>query len=152
MPRHHSAAQLHRAAWGSVWVATAASVHDSQILPDLLHGNETRVWGDSAYNGQTQAIQDCAPNAKDFTNAKGSRNHPLPEAERAKNRRKSGVRAKVEHQFAIIKRQFGFTKVRYRGLEKNANRLFVACALSNLVMVKKTLLRFNASKAQMIYA
>lgn len=133
-------------------VATAASVHDSQILPDLLHGNETRVWGDSAYSGQTQAIKDCAPSARDFTHAKGSRNHPLPEAERVKNRRKSGVRAKVEHQFAIIKRQFGFTKVRYRGLEKNANRLFVACALSNLVMVKKTLLRFNASKAQMIYA
>ena len=133
-------------------VATAASVHDSQILPDLLHGNETRVWGDSAYSGQTQAIKDCAPNAKDFTNAKGSRNHPLPEAERVKNRRKSGVRAKVEHQFAIIKRQFGFTKVRYRGLEKNAHRLFVACALSNLVMAKKTLLRFSASKTRISYA
>lgn len=133
-------------------VATAASVHDSHILPDLLHGNETRVWGDSAYRGQTQAIKDCAPRARDFTNAKGSRNHPLPEAERAKNRRKSGVRAKVEHQFAIIKRQFGFTKVRYRGLEKNAHRLFVACALSNLVMAKKTLLRFSASPTRISYA
>ncbi|MBK6510573.1 MAG: transposase [Haliea sp.] len=59
----------------------------------------------------------------------------------ARNRNKSRVRAKVEHQIGIIKRQFGFSKVRYRGLDKNAHRLFVACALSNLVMAKKTLLR-----------
>ena len=64
----------------------------------------------------------------------------MTEAERAKNRNKSRVRAKVEHQFGIIKRQFGFSKVRYRGLDKNAHRLFVACALSNLVVAKKTLL------------
>ncbi|MCA9420199.1 MAG: transposase, partial [Nitrospira sp.] len=54
---------------------------------------------------------------------------------------KSRVRAKVEHQLGIIKRQFGFTKVRYWGLDKNAHRLFVACTLSNLVMAKKALLR-----------
>lgn len=122
-------------------VATPANVHDSQVLPDLLHGKETRVWGDSAYTGQRETITDCAPHAKDFTQAKGSRNRTLTDAERARNRNKSRVRAKVEHQFGIIKRQFGFSKVRYRGLEKNAHRLFVACALSNLVMAKKTLLR-----------
>ena len=133
-------------------VATAANVHDSQILPDLLHGDEARVWGDSAYSGQTQAIKDKAPRAKDFTQAKGSRNRQLTEEERAKNRRKSSVRAKVEHQFGIIKRQFGFSKVRYRGLEKNAHRLFVACALSNLVMAKNALLRLCTSEARAGYA
>jgi IS5 family transposase len=122
-------------------VATPANVHDSQVLPDLLHGEETRVWGDSAYTGQKEAITDCAPRAKDFTQAKGSRHRTLTDEERARNRNKSRVRAKVEHQFGIIKRQFGFSKVRYRGLDKNAHRLFVACALSNLVMAKKTLLR-----------
>ncbi|MCB0256376.1 MAG: IS5 family transposase [Anaerolineae bacterium] len=121
-------------------VATAANVHDSQVLPDLLHGEETRVWGDSAYAGQKQKITDYAPRAQDFTQAKGSRNRKLTEDERAKNRNKSRVRARVEHQFGIIKRQFGFNKVRYRGLAKNAHRLFVACALSNLVVAKKTLL------------
>ncbi len=121
-------------------VATAANVHDSQVLPDLLHGEETRVWGDSAYTGQKQTITDYAPRAQDFTQAKGSRNRKLTEDERAKNRNKSRVRARVEHQFGIIKRQFGFNKVRYRGLAKNAHRLFVACALSNLVVAKKTLL------------
>ena len=122
-------------------VATAANVHDSQVLPDLLHGEETRVWGDSAYSGQRQAITDHAPRAKDFTQAKGSRNRKLTEDERSRNRNKSRVRAKVEHQFGIIKRQFGFSKVRYRGLDKNAHRLFVACALSNLMIAKKTLLK-----------
>jgi transposase, IS5 family len=122
-------------------VATSAEVHDSQMLPDLLHGEETRVWGDSAYTGQKEAITDCAPRAWDFTQAKSNRNRKLTDEERARNRNKSRVRARVEHQFGIIKRQFGFTKVRYRGLHKNAHRLFVACALSNIVMVKQTLLR-----------
>ena len=49
-------------------VATAANVADSTILPDLLHGEETRVWGDQAYRGQQDVIRDCAPKAKDFTN------------------------------------------------------------------------------------
>lgn len=122
-------------------VATPANVHDSQVLPDLLHGGETRVWGDSAYTGQKEAISENAPRARDFTQAKGSRNRKLTDEERARNRTKSSVRSKVEHQFGIIKRQFGFSKVRYRGLDKNAHRLFVACALSNIVMAKKTLLR-----------
>ena len=121
-------------------VATAANVHDSQVLPDLLHGEETRVWGDSAYAGQRQTITDYAPRAQDFTQAKGSCNRKLTEEERSKNRNKSRVRARVEHQFGIIKRQFGFNKVRYRGLAKNGHRLFVACALSNLVIAKKALL------------
>ncbi len=49
-------------------VATAANVHDSQVLPDLLHGEETRVWGDSAYWGQREVIRRHAPQARDFTN------------------------------------------------------------------------------------
>jgi len=122
---------------------TAANVHDSQALPHLLHGKETRVWGDSAYTGQTAVIKAHAPNALDFTHHKATRNNPLSEAERAKNTTKSRVRAKVEHAFLIIKRIFGFAKVRYRGLKKNANRLFVTCALANLYRVRHRLLRLQ---------
>ena len=122
-------------------VATPANVHDSRVLRDLLHGDETRVWGDSAYAGQKAVILEVVPDAKWFTQAKGSRYRKLTEAERSRNRNKSRVRAKVEHQFGIIKRQFGFTKVRYRGLSKNTHRLIVACALSNLVMAKQALLK-----------
>lgn len=122
-------------------VATAANVHDSQKLSELLHGNETKVWGDSAYTGQTAAIREAAPHAQDFTHAKGSRNRPLSEAQRMSNRTKSTVRAKGEHPFHVIKRVFGFTKVRYRGLMKNTHRLHVTCALANLFMVRRRLLR-----------
>ena len=122
-------------------VAAPANVHDSQVLGDLLHGGEPRVWGDSAYAGQAKVIAACAPRAKDFTQAKGHRNRPLPNIQRSRNRNKPRVWAKVEHQFGIIKRQFGFFKVRYRGLNKNTHRLFVVCALSNLVMARNRLLR-----------
>jgi transposase, IS5 family len=122
-------------------VATAANVHDSQVLPDLLHGEETRVWGDAAYSGQAEVLRARAPRAKDFTNRKGHRNAGLSAEERARNRTKSRVRAKVEHSIGVVKRIFGFAKVRYRGLEKNAHRLFVTCALTNLFIARHYLLR-----------
>src|SRR5579859_441935 len=121
--------------------ATPANVHDSQALAHLLHGVETRVWGDSAYVGQTELIRRVAPHARDFTQARASRHKALSEEDRATNRNKSKVRAKVEHPFLVIKRLFGFTKVCYRGMAKNANRLFVVCALANLFLVRRTLLR-----------
>jgi transposase, IS5 family len=120
--------------------ATAANVHDSQVLEDLLHGDETRVWGDSAYTGQTAIIREHAPYAQDFTHEKGCRNKPLDDTAKGRNRTKSRVRAKVEHVFGVIKRVFGFTKVRYRGLAKNAHALFVLCALTNVYMARRRLL------------
>jgi IS5 family transposase len=122
-------------------VATAANVHDSQVLDDLLHGNETRVWGDSAYAGQQSAMKKAAPQARDFTQHKASRHQTLSAQERTRNRTKSRVRSRVEHVFHVLKCRFGFTKVRYRGLEKNANHLFAALALVNLVMAKRRLLQ-----------
>jgi len=119
---------------------TAANVHDSRMLPDLLHGNETRVWGDSAYTGQGDVIREQAPRARDFTQNKACRNKPLTDIEHSRNRTKSKVRAKVEHPFLIFKRIFGFRKVRYRGLMKNANYIFVTCGLTNLYMVRRRLL------------
>ncbi len=119
--------------------ATAANVHDSQVLEDLLHGDETRIWGDSAYAGQGEVIQCSAPSAKDFTQAKGSRHKPLSDADRLRNRTKSKIRAKVEHVFGVMKRVFGFTKVRYRGLAKNAHALFVLSALTNLYLARRRL-------------
>ena len=127
-------------------VATAANVHDSQVLDDLLHGDETRVWGDSAYSGQKAVLCEYAPNARDFTQKKGSRHRSLSAEERSRNRTKSKVRAKVEHVFHVMKRQFGYTKVRYRGLDKNAHHLFIKCALVNLVLSKRRLLRLSQAQ------
>jgi IS5 family transposase len=122
-------------------VASAANVHDSQALPYLLHGKERRVWGDSAYRGQREVIRKHARDARDFTQKHATPNHPLTEQQRSRNRTKSKVRAKVEHCFLVIKRLFGFNKVRYRGLAKNLHRLQVTCALANLFSARKYLLR-----------
>jgi len=75
--------------------------------------------------------------------AAGARNRPLRDVDRRKNTTKSRVRAKAEHPFLILKRIFGFNKVRYRGLDKNANRLFMACGLVNLYLARRKLLRPN---------
>ena len=120
--------------------ATAAHGHDSQVLADLLHGQETRVWGDSAYSGQRDVIQRHAPNAKSFIQTKAHRHRPLSEEERAHNRTKSKVRAKVEHAFLVIKRIFGWAKVRYRGLAKNTHWLQISCGLANLYGSRRRLL------------
>jgi transposase, IS5 family len=125
-------------------VATAAHVADSTVLPELLHGEETHVWGDQAYRGQTAVLHECSPQARDCTNKRYRYQYWIDEVERAKNRTKSRVRSKVEHVFAVLKLKFGFVKVRYRGIAKNANRLFAAFALVNLFMVRKRLLRATA--------
>jgi IS5 family transposase len=118
-------------------VVTAANVHDKHAVPDLLHGQETRVYGDRGYQGCTELIKEAAPQAKDFTNRRVRQPWGEDEVARAKNRTKNRTRARVEHVFHVLKRQFGFAKVRYRGLMKNANRVFTALALVNLVMAQR---------------
>ena len=63
----------------------------------------------------------------------------VDEVQRKKNRTKARVRAKVEHPFRILKRVFGFVKVRFRGLKKNHHHLCAAFALVNLYMHRKRL-------------
>lgn len=94
-------------------VATAADVADGTVLPKLLHGEETKVWGDQAYRGETEAIREVAPKAQDMTTNSIA---GINEIERAKNRTKSRVRSKVEHVFGVMKLKFGFVTVRCRGL------------------------------------
>jgi len=123
--------------------STSANVHDSQVIGELLHGEETRVWGDSAYIGQKEQILRKAPHAQDFTNKRGVRGRPLSDSDKKQNTTKSKVRARVEHPFLISKCIFGFTKVCYRGLKKNAARVNTTCALINIYRFKKQLLRLQ---------
>jgi IS5 family transposase len=121
-------------------VATsAANVADMHMLPDLLHGEERKVWGDAGYQGQTEAIKQAAPKAQDMTCRRTKFKDYVDELQKKKNRNKSSVRAKVEHPFRIVKRIFGFDKVRYRGIAKNHNRLCANFALANLYMHRKRL-------------
>lgn len=121
-------------------VVTPANIHDKHPLPDLLHGQERRVYGDSAYTSQKGLIRGKAPKAKDVTNERVRKAGQVDEAKRSKNRSKSKIRARVEHVFGVVKRLWGFSKVRYRGLAKNAGRAFTALALANIYLARHRLM------------
>jgi len=121
-------------------VATAANVHDSQVPGDLRHGGEPRFCGESACSSQREAIRNHAPRARDVTQHKASRQRPLSALDRSRNRSKSRVRAKAQHRFLMLKRVFGFSKGRHRRLDKNANRLLVACGVVKLFHARRRLL------------
>ena len=121
-------------------LVSAANVADCLALAHLLHGKETCVWGDQAYQGHGDLIRSKARHARDCTNRRYRWGARIDEAVKAKNRNKSRVRAKVEHSIGVIKRVFGFQKVRYRGLAKNLHRLEVTAALANLFTVRRRLL------------
>ena len=123
-------------------VVTSANVHDKHPLPDLLHGRERRVYGDSAYASRKKLIPGKAPYAQDFTNQRSRKARcEVDEVKKAKNRNKSKIRSRVEHIFAVVKRLWGFDKVHYRGLTKNATRAFVTLALANLYLARRPLLQ-----------
>ncbi len=124
---------------------TAANVADVTVMHTLLHGKEDSVFGDSGYTGadKREELQDCE--AAFFIAARPSTIQAIGNnRERAQEQRwerfKASVRAKVEHPFRVIKRQFGYTKVRYRGLAKNTAQVLTLFALSNLWMKRKQLL------------
>jgi transposase, IS5 family len=124
--------------------ATAANIADSRMLPELLHGNERKVWGDAAYQGQGEKIRGKAPRAQDMTSRRARYKQIVDQLQRRKNRTKAQVRSKVEHVFRVMKRQFGFDRVRYKGLAKNANRMFACFALVNLYLTRKRLAPLRA--------
>ena len=120
--------------------ATTAKVHDSRVWDELLHGDEASVWADKGYvsaereaaftkDGKVWGVMRKAP--------KGGKPDPIDEKI---NRIISMVRAKVEHPFRVLKRQFGHVKTRYRGLAKNRAQLFTLFALGNLFLVRRRLL------------
>ncbi|MGH9596428.1 MAG: transposase, partial [Edaphobacter sp.] len=117
--------------------ATAANVADSRVLAELLHGEETDVWGDQAYQGQTAVIRERAPKAVDRINRRYRTKKICYPAILKQNREKSRTLSRVEHIFAVMKLRFGFTRVRYRGLAKNLHRLLSTCALINLYTASK---------------
>jgi IS5 family transposase len=121
-------------------VTTAANAADISQLPQLLHGQETELLGDQAY--WSEFHRQCAKEAgvRYRVNRRGNQSHPLTEWQKLINRARSKVRARGEHAFHVVKRLWGFSKVRYRGLAKNTARLFTAFALANLYLLRRRLL------------
>ena len=110
-------------------------------MPKLLHGQELEVYRNSSHAGQRELIHSKAPNAKDRTNERArKRGGAVDELKWAANHEMSKVRARVEHVFGVVKRLWGFTKARYRGLAKNATHAFTALALANLFMSRTRLM------------
>lgn len=121
-------------------VVTAANVYDKYPLPQLMHGAEEELYGDSAYASQRELIQSKAPQAQDRTNQCVRPSSATADLDRILNRVKSKVRSRVEHVFAVVKKQWGFGKVRYRGLAKNGTRAFVALGLANIYLARQSLM------------
>jgi IS5 family transposase len=123
---------------------TTAAVHDGHVLPELLHGEETVVYGDKGYGSHTDRALAQAAGIELKTMRRASRHRALTERERTRNRRIASIRSKVEFPFRVLKRQFGYLKVRYRGLAKNTAQLFTLFALTNLYLARRRLLAQGA--------
>lgn len=120
-------------------VITAANVHDSQALDELIEAGDRVVYADSAYSGAPSEAALAAKNVEPQINEKGARGHPLTEEQKAGNREKSGTRSRVEHVFAQMRGSMKALYQRCIGLRRNA-----AClTLTNLVY---NLLRFEQIK------
>lgn len=119
---------------------TTAKVHDGQMLEALQHGDEQALFGDSAYTKQADKRQARQDGVYYGLSDRGYRKHPLSSSQKQRHRRHSGIRAKVEHPFRVIKHLWGHRKLRYKGLAKNAAQFTRLCALSNLFFGRRELL------------
>lgn len=125
---------------------TAANVNDVTLVHKLLHGKEDTICGDSGYTGadKREDLQDVKAAfwiAEKPSKLRAMKNKRERRYAERWERFKASVRAKVEHPFRVVKRQFGYTKVRYRGLAKNTAQVLTLFALSNLWMARRRLLQ-----------
>jgi len=122
-------------------VTTHAGASEFNQLPKLLHGEERELYGDQAYWSELHRIAAKEHGVRYRVNRRPSPGRPLTEHQRWLNRLRSATRARGEHAFHVVKRLWGFTKVRYRGLAKNTARLFTMFALANLYLVRRRLIQ-----------
>ena len=120
--------------------ATHAAQADITQLPHLLHGEETVVYGDQAYWKEADRVAYEGRGVRYRMNRRPTYHRPLTIRERAMNRARSRTRARGEHPLHVVKRLWGFGKVRYRGLAKNLARAWTMFALANLYLVRRQLL------------
>jgi transposase, IS5 family len=116
-----------------------ANEADISRIDDLLHGQERELYGDQAYWSEDHR-QQCKHAGIRYRVNRQARNSKLTEQQRRMNRSRSRRRARGEHAFLVVKRLWGFAKVRYRGLYKNTVRAFAIFALANLYLVRRRLL------------
>ena len=120
---------------------TSANVHDSVVIDALLHGEEEIAFGDSAYASNERSLE--AERAEGdvvwATPFKRKKGQALTDEQRRINRLTSSFRSKVEHVFRVVKRQFGYTRTRYRGLYKTSQQIFCQLTLANIYIMREKL-------------
>jgi IS5 family transposase len=119
---------------------TDAAQADISQMHRLLHGEESEVFGDQAYWCEAHRQGAKSKGVRYRINRRGTSARPLTDHQRFINQVRSKARARGEHAFHVVKRLWGFSKVRYRGLAKNTARLFTCFALANLYLLRRRLL------------
>jgi IS5 family transposase len=119
--------------------ATHAATADITQLNALLHGQERTIFGDQAYWKEADRQRFRANGVRYRVNRRGTAQRPLTDHQKKINRSRSRTRARGEHAFRIVKQLWGFAKVRYRGIAKNAARAFTTFALANLYLMRRSI-------------
>ena len=126
---------------------TAANVADVEQVDELLHGKKELAHADAGYSGADKRVERKGLHweiAAKRGKVKAMKDGRGKRAIEKREKRKASIRARVEHPFRVIKRQFGLMKVRFSGLVKNTTHVFTLFALSNLWMARRKLLAMTA--------
>jgi len=115
---------------------TKASRHDAPLTEDLMRDDDAVIFADKGYASDKRKRAMRARGVQWAIKDKAKRGHALSATQKRRNRRHGAVRAKVEHVFRVVKCQFGYRRVRYRGLAKNRAQMFSLLALANLYMAR----------------
>ena len=117
---------------------TSGNVHDANVMDRLVRNDDTAVYGDKGYASYAKKRAAEAAGVLWAVKEKAKPGGRLTARQRARNHRFGKVRAKVEHVFRVVKCQFGYRKVRYRGIAKNGVQIFSLLALANLYLARRT--------------
>ena len=115
---------------------TTGKVHDAKVMDRLIREDDAAVYGDKGYTNDEKKRSAETAGVLWAVKEKAKPGRALTKRQRARNRRFGKIRAKVEHVFRVLKCQFGYRKVRYRGIQKNGTQVFALLALANLYLAR----------------
>ncbi len=118
---------------------TTGKVHDAKLTDDLIREDDRVIFGDKGYVSDKRKRAARARGATWAVKDKRKPGRALSTSQKKRNKKYGTVRAKVEHVFRVIKCQFSYRKVRYRGLKKNEAQMFTLMALANLYLARRCL-------------
>jgi IS5 family transposase len=118
---------------------TTGKVHDAKVMDNLIREDDRAVFADKGYVNEKKKRAARRAGVYWAVKEKPKSRRRLSSSQKRRNRRHGAIRAKVEHVFRVLKCQFGYRKVRYRGIEKNGAQVFALLALANLFLARRRL-------------